>query len=316
MFTTKKGAAALSIFSNILVIFIEAGAGFVTGSLSIFAGAINSGMDLFAAVIAYFSVRAAERPPDTEHPYGHGKIESIGGLVEGVLIFVAAALIAFAAVRRLMAGSIVEMTELGIGAMVLSISVNLLVSRHLFKVAKATDSVALEGDARHLLADVYSSGGIIVGLIVVRMSGLMVMDSIVALVVVALIVRSAFSITRQSVQGLLDARLPSSEEERVRATIREHCGRLMERKDLDLPGEERCSMLLGFHEMRTRHSGGEHYIDLHLVLARSLSVEQAHVVCDHLEEDIKKDLPRSIVSIHVEPCSIDCDLCPMASRGS
>ena len=296
MFRTRTGAAGLSILSNSLLILLKVVVGLLSGSIAIMAEAIHSGIDLVAAAIAYFSLRIAGKPADWEHPYGHGKIDNVSGTVESALIFVAAIFIAYGAIGRLLKGAEVQYLTLGIVVMGVSTVANIIVSRYLLRIARETDSLALEADARHLTADVYTSLGVFVGLIVVQVTGINILDPIIALVVLLFIFRTAYDVLKRSFGGLVDVRLPKEEEDLVSAAIIEH-------------GKE----LVGFHELRTRKAGRERHIDLHLVLARNINIEQAHHLADHLENDIKSKLPHSVVNIHIEPCEVGCERCSIAS---
>ncbi len=296
MFRTRTSAAGLSIISNSFLILLKVAAGILSGSISIIAEAIHSGIDLVAAVIAFFSLRLAGRPADREHPFGHGKIENVSGTIEAALIFVAAAFIGYEAVGRIIEGEDLEYLSLGIAVMAISVVVNVIVSRHLLRIARETDSIALEADARHLTADVYTSLGVLVALVVVQITEVNVLDSVIALMVVLFILRTAYDVLKRSFGGLVDVRLPEGEEELIASCIMEHYGEL-----------------LGFHELRTRKAGRERHIDLHLVVAKTASVEEAHRLCDHLESDIKGKLPHSMVTIHIEPCEMECAECVIFS---
>ena len=294
MFSTKTSAAGLSILSNSALITLKVVVGLVTGSVSVLSEGIHSGVDLLAALIAFFSIRSAVKPPDEDHQFGHGKIENVSGTIEALLIFVAAALIVYQAAEKIRAGTGLVSIDLGIGIMAVSAVVNFFVSRHLHKVARSTDSVALEADAWHLTTDVYTSLGVMAGLVVVRLTGLSILDPIIAIGVAALILRAAWGITRKSVGGLLDVRLPITEEEIIKASITEHLGEVV-----------------GFHKLRTRKSGSQRHIDVHLVLPKSTTLEEAHSLCDHLERDIREKLPDVLITIHCEPCEeADEDICP------
>ena len=296
MFRTRSGAAGLSIISNSFLILLKVTAGILSGSISIISEAIHSGIDLMAAVIAFFSLRFAGRPADREHPFGHGKIENVSGTVEAALIFVAAAFIGYLAVTRIIEGKALEYLTLGIAVMAVSVVVNVIVSRHLMRIARETDSLALEADARHLTADIYTSLGVLVALVVVRITGVDVIDPIIALMVILFILRTAYDVLRRSFGGLVDVKLPEGEVGLIASCIMEHYGEL-----------------LGFHELRTRKAGRERHIDLHLVVAKNASVEEAHRLCDHLESDIKGKLSHSVVTIHIEPCEMECKECSISS---
>jgi cation diffusion facilitator family transporter len=292
---TKVRAAKISVGSNSFLILIKLFAGIITGSVSLIAEAVHSLMDLAAAGIALVSVRISDKPSDRQHPYGHGKAENISGVAEAILIFIAAAIIIYEAVQRLISGRTLELLEIGIAIMAVSIVVNVLVSRYLLRVARATDSLALEADARHLATDVMTMGGVLVGLILVRLTGLNWIDPVVAILVALFIMRTAYELTRKSFGGLIDTRLPKEEEEQIASAIREHTGQLV-----------------GFHRLRTRKAGSHRYVDLHLVMPKNASVEKAHRMCDHLERDIKNRLPHTHVTIHVEPCTTDCKQCSVS----
>jgi cation diffusion facilitator family transporter len=296
MSSTKSKAAAISIASNSLLILLKIVAGIFTGSISLIAEAIHSTMDLAAAIIAYFSVRVSDKPADEQHPFGHGKLENISGVAEALLIFIAAGIIIYEAIQRLITGTTLEFVEIGLGIMVVSIIVNLFVSRYLLKVSRDTDSLALEADARHLNTDIMTMVGVLIGLALVRLTGINIFDPITAILVALLIMKTAYDITKKSFGGLVDVRLPRIEEEEIVATIREH-----------------TSQLAGFHEVRTRKSGSHRFIDFHLMLPKNTSVEEAHNMCDHLEEDLKSRLPNSNVIIHVEPCDVECGQCKVSS---
>jgi len=268
-------------------------AGILSGSVSIIAEAIHSGIDLLAALIAFVCLRIAGKPADREHPFGHGKVENVSGTIEAVLIFVAAIFIIYEAINRIIAEAIVEYLSIGIAVMAISVVVNIIVSRHLLRIARDSDSIALEADARHLTADVYTSLGVLVGLVLVQVTGLNILDPIIAIGVAIFILRAAYSLTRRAFPPLIDIRLPEDEEELIVSTMSEHMGELV-----------------GFHELRTRKAGSERYIELHMIMARDASIERAHSLCDHLEEDIKSRLPNIHVTIHVEPCEMECDTCP------
>ncbi len=293
MFRTKTGAAGLSVLSNTLLILLKLVAGILTGSVSIIAEAIHSGIDLLAALIAFVSLRIAGRPADREHPFGHGKVENVSGTIEAVLIFVAAIFIIYQAINRIIAGASVEYLGIGIAVMAISVVVNIIVSRHLLRIARDADSIALEADARHLTADVYTSLGVMAGLVVVQVTGLNILDPIIAIGVSIFIMRAAYNLTRRAFPPLIDVRLPEDEEALIESTMSEHMGELV-----------------GFHELRTRKAGSERYIELHVTMARDASIERAHSLCDHLEEDIRSRLPHTHVTIHVEPCDMECDTCP------
>lgn len=293
MFQTRTSAAGLSIISNSVLIAAKLGVGLAIGSVSVVAEAIHSSVDLLAALIAFFSLRMAAKPADREHPFGHGKIENVSGSVEAGLIFVAAVIIIYEAVRKLTGGFELVSVDWGIAVMGLSMVVNFFVSRRLLSVAKKTDSIALEADARHLTTDVLTSGGVLAGLAVVRFTGLNVLDPIIAMLVALIIIKAAFDVLKRAFGGLVDVKLPETEENEIVRSIMEHHGQL-----------------LGYHELRSRKAGSERDIDLHVVVPKGMSVEEAHRLVDHIEQDIKTKLANATVSIHMEPCEeTTCEDC-------
>jgi len=294
-FTEKSRAAAISIISNTSLILLKLIAGIITGSVSLLAEAIHSIMDLVAAIMAFISVQIADRPPDEQHRFGHGKAENISGVVEGLLIFLAAGLIANEAIRRLPKGATLEFLEVGIGVMAVCLVVDLIVSRYVLRVSKSTDSIALEADARHLTTDVVTMGGVLVALVVVRFTGINLLDPVIAIMVALVIMKTAYDITKKSFGGLMDTSLTEAEENAIRSRVLEH-----------------GSQMAGYHKLRTRKSGSQRYVDLHVVMPRNVSIAEAHSFCDHLERDLESMLQRVDVTIHVEPCSRECDECSVS----
>ena len=292
MFSTKNGAVKLSLVVVIGLVVLKVAGATITGSISILAQAVDSFLDLFAILVTFFAVVMAARPADEKHPFGHGKVEDIAAIVQAVLIFTAGGLIIYSAIHRLIVGTVIELTEAGIGVMLVSIIASIFLSRHLLKVSRITDSIALEASARNIATDVYSAAAVLAGLVAIRLTGLNILDPIIALAVALLILKAAYDVLKKSFGGLIDVKLPEAEEVEIKSCITEH-----------------YSKLVGFHELRTRKAGSWRYIELHLVMPKNASVEEAHRMCDHLEQDIENRLPRSSVTIHVEPCSIECDQC-------
>lgn len=284
----KEATARLSVISNTLLMLLKLIVGMALGSVSMISEAIHSGMDLVASIIAFFSVRKSAEPADAEHTFGHGKFESMSGLAESLLIFVAAILIIREAVTQLLepAGEAMDPTLMVVGMAVMATSaiVNWVVSARLMRVAKETESIALESDAWHLRTDVYTSVGVFVGLVLIGLTGLVVLDSIVAIAVALVIFKAAFDLTMKSYRDLIDHHLTAEEDTRIRRIICEHQPRYAR-----------------YHTLRTRRSGPEVFIDFSLVVGKEVSVEVSHDLADHLEADLKTEFPRASVMIHVEP---------------
>ena len=291
----KKSTARLSVASNAMLVVLKLTIGIAVGSVSIISEAIHSGIDLIAALVAYISVKKSSEPPDAEHRFGHGKFEDFSGLIEAGLIFVAALLIIYEASTRLTGGSgwlNTGLLKAGIAVMFISAVANWFVSGRLMKAAKATESIALEADAWHLRTDVYTSLGIFAGLVVIQVTGWEFLDPVFAIAVALFIMKAAFDLTRRSISDLMDARLPEAEEEKIRGILSEH-----------------YLQFASFHELRTRRSGSDRFMDLHLVVSRNLTVNEAHNLSDHLEADLSAEFLRSSITIHFEPCDEECAKC-------
>jgi cation diffusion facilitator family transporter len=295
MFSSPSGAAKLLLIVVLGLFGLKVAVGVVTGSISIWAQAVDSSLDLLAVAVTFIAIRASTKPADREHPFGHGKAENIAAIVQAMLIFIVGGLIIYSSVQRIMVGAEVKLAEAGIGVMLVSMIASIFLSRHLFKVAKAADSIALEANAHNITADIYSTAAVLVGLVVVRLTGLNILDPIIALGVSLLILKSAYDVLRKSFGGLIDGKLPEDEEDTIRSCILEHSGKVV-----------------AFHELRTRKAGSQRYIDFHLVMPRSFNVAEAHRMCDHLEKDLEKRLSRTNVTIHIEPCDGKCEQCSIS----
>ncbi len=281
----KERAAWTSIISNTLLILLKIAAGVITGSVAIITEAVHSSIDLVASVIAFFSVRKAHEPADESHPYGHEKVENLAAAFEGVLIVLGAAIIIFEAIRKLSNESHVQ--KLGVGIVVIGLSaiVNLIVSRHLHRKARETDSPALEGDAAHLHTDALTSIGVLIALALVAITGVDQLDPIAALVVAVAIVFSGIRLVMRSSRVLVDEALPEEEMHGVAEAIR----------------EVGASEVIGFHKIRARRGGSNRYVDLHVQFRRGTSLERAHDVSHHLQAAIRDRLGGADVLIHLEP---------------
>ncbi len=293
----KVRVARLSVYSNSFLVALKLLVGVFMGSVSVISEAIHSGIDLLAALLARFSVKMSGRPADEDHRYGHGKFENLSGMIEGALILVAAAVILYESGKRLFDGYEIGYIWFGMVVMAISAVVNLVVSSKLMKVAKRTDSLALEADAYHLRADVWTSAGVFAALALIYLTGMNEIDPIIAIVVAAFIIRAAFDITKRSTHGLLDTTLPEREIQTIERIMNEHHDRFVD-----------------FHRLRARKTGSERQIDLHITVPHDLNVKESHELVDHLEREIRKELPGSVVVMHIEPCDENCEKCRM--RGS
>ena len=289
----KSNVAMLSVLSNASLMILKLVAGTLIGSVSVISEAIHSGMDLLAAIIAFFAVRKSGKPADEDHPFGHGKVENISGTVEAILIFIAACWIIFEATRKLRNPEPMDEAWLGIAVMLISVVANIFVSKRLFKVGKETDSVALIADAWHLRTDVYTSVGVFGGLVVILAGGFIFpgadlrwVDPAAAIGVAILIIKAAYHLTVESARDLVDVGLPAEELEEVSKHIRTF-----------------SPTIRGFHHLCTRKAGACRFVEFHIRVDASMSVDESHRIADMITCSIKQHYPGTAVTIHIEPCN-------------
>lgn len=297
----KTQVASLSVASNILLTLTKVTVGLVSGSVSILSEGIHSGLDLVAAFIALFAVRESVKPADSCHAYGHGKIENVSGTIEAALIFVAALMIIVEAIQKILeiingTGGHVSDLGLGLGLFIMGVSalMNMIVSTRLMKVAKRTDSVALEADALHLRTDVYTSLGVFLGLLLIKITGWAIIDPLIALGVAVMIILAAIDLTKKAFAPLVDVSLPDDEREIIADVLQLYADEFVE-----------------FHKLRTRKAGADRHVDLHLVVAKYTPVVDVHELCDRIEQEIEAKLSSTYVLIHAEPCSGREVQCPV-----
>ncbi len=288
--------ALLSVISNSALVSIKLIVGLIIGSVSIISEAIHSGVDLVASIIALFAVKTSSKPADKNHSFGHGKIENISGTIEALLIFIAAVWIIYEAVQKISKPETLDNLGWGIGVMLISSVVNIIVSQRLFKIGRETDSIALQADAWHLRTDVYTSAGVMVGLILMLCGqwffpniNFYWLDSVAAIVVALLIIKAAYNLTIQSAGDLLDANLPI-EEEWIHEEILKY-----------------GNIFRGYHRLRTRKAGHFRFVDFHLKVEPQMTVVDSHSITELITKDIEDKYPHTSVTIHVEPCDGNCD---------
>jgi len=279
-----RRTALLSIAAAIVTLLLKFGAYFLTGSVGLLSDAIESFVNLAAALIAFTAITIAHRPPDDNHAYGHDKAEYFSSGAEGALILIAAGAIIFSAVSRLLHPA--PLDNLGIGAAIAlaASAINFGVSRIMLRVAHQEDSIALEADAKHLMTDVWTSIGVVAGILVAGFTGWQVLDPLIAIGVGLNIVWMGVELLRRSTSGLMDAALPSDEVTVIQAAIGGVAGP-------DVP----------YHALRTRKSGSRRFIDFHLLLPGKTTVQTSHDLVSQIETAIEQKLPNTYVTIHVEP---------------
>jgi cation diffusion facilitator family transporter len=277
-------AATLSFFSNLSLLILKLVVGLISGSIGVLSDALDSGEDLVASAAALFSVSIARRPADLEHPYGHGKVETLAAAVEAGVIGLGGIFIAYQASERIVHGGRDVDVGIGLIAMAVAAVLNTVVSRYVGKAAKATESLALASDAKHLQTNVVQALAVFTALLLVAISGINLFDPIVALMLAAYLWFAAFGLLRDAVAEIMDVRLPEEDERQVHQSILQH-----------------DPQVRGFHHLRSRRSGRLRYIELHLLVDPQRSIQEVHDLCDQIEADIQKRLPGAIVTIHPEP---------------
>lgn len=277
--------AWLSLATSLATLGLKFGAYALTGSVSLLSDALEAFVNIAAALAALAALTIAERPPDAGHPYGHDKAQYFSSGAEGVLILGASAAIVYAAIGRLLEPT--ELERLGPGLLVagLAAAMNLVTARLMFRVARSHDSISLEADAQHLMTDVWTSVGVIAGLGVVLLEpGWAVLDPLIAIVVALHIAWVGVGLLRRSTAGLMDTALPDDELATLRAAIA-----------AELPPGTRHGPLL------TRRAGPRRFVEFTLQVPGHETVSASHALCDRLETRIGAALPRTQVTIHVEP---------------
>jgi cation diffusion facilitator family transporter len=279
----KHKAARLSLASNLTLLLLKLVVGVVTGSVSVLSEAAHSASDLFASALAVVSVRVVDLPPDEEHPYGHGKAEGISTLGQGLLLSLVGSYVVYEAIKRLVEPHETQRVEWGMAVMAISAITNVFVVRFVLRVAQKTGSLALTAVSKDHLADIYAAVGVLIGLVLVRITGKAYFDSLLAIAVALLIFRSAWHLFRDATAILMDTQLLVEDVERVRAI---------------LSSEPR---ILAYHKLRTRQSGAVRYVDAHILLDDNCTLLEAHDLTEAVEDRIREALPHSAVLLHTEP---------------
>ncbi len=283
-FARIETIAAASVGVALVVLGLKAAAWWLTGSVALFADALESVVNVAAATAALFAIRLSQRPPDANHPYGHAKAEYFSAVLEGVLIVVAALLILNEAWGTWQAPRPPEQPALGLAVSAVATGINAAWSALLFRRGRAARSPALLADARHLLADVVTSLGVLAGVALVVMTGLLWLDPLLAALTAANILWSGFRLLRESVGGLMDEAVPPATLERIRLIVASEATGAIEA-----------------HDLRSRHAGRFTFLEFHLVVPGGMTVREAHDICDRIEAALKAELSGAVITIHVEP---------------
>jgi cation diffusion facilitator family transporter len=273
-----------SIALGFVVLALKFAAWWLTGSVALYSDAIESIVNVVAAIIAYLAIRWSAKPADARHPYGHQKIEYVAAIVEGALIILAAVAVVHAAYNSFLAPKPMNADPLGIGLNLVASAMNGAWCYLLLKRGKALRAPALIADGKHLLSDVVSSIGVLVGLLLALSTGYLWLDPAIACLVALNILVSGGTLLRDSLGGLMDEAAAPEDLARIRAIIQLHAVGAIEA-----------------HDLRTRHSGRLTFIEFHLVVPGEMRVDSAHEICDRIEAALKEDIGGALITIHVEP---------------
>lgn len=279
----KKRAATISLAYNVILTLLKLAAAVLTASVSLLSEAVHSATDIVASGIALISVRVAAAPPDEEHPYGHGKVESLAGFGESILLLIIVCYVVFESVQRLIQGAKIENVELGIAIMAFSAISSFVVGKHVQGIARRTNSIALASNGQHLMVDFWTSIGVLGALLVTRLTGWQQADAVFAILLAVWLAIGAWRISSEAFHQLIDRRLSDEEVESIRKLVGTQPG------------------ILGHHRLRSRLSGTTRYIDMHIVVPAEWSVVEAHDCADALEKKIREALAPAVVVIHVDP---------------
>jgi cation diffusion facilitator family transporter len=281
---TLQRYAWLSIAAALVTIALKGGAAWLTGSVGLLSDALESTVNLVAAVVALAALRAAARPPDDSHHFGRGKAEYLSAAIEGGMIFVAAGVILWTAVQRLLDPQPVEQAGIGLAIIAVATAINLAVGLTLIRAGRAHRSITLEADGRHLLTDVWTSVGVLVGVGLVAVTGLDRLDPIVALAVGVNILVTGWRLIRRSGAGLLDVALPPADQAVVDEVVAAYRARGID-----------------FHALRSREAGRSRFVYVHVLVPGDWTVVRGHDLCEEFERDIAHALPGTTTFTHLEP---------------
>ena len=271
---------------NAFLLIAKLLSGLVTGSVGVLSEAVNSAADLMASLVAFFAVHRSVAPPDENHNYGHGRMENLAGIFEGIVLLGIGSWVVYGAMSGILYGVEIGFVWLGIGVMTFSAVANFFVSRWLLFKARAEDSRAIEAEGYNLRTDVWAESGVAAGLVLAWATGWTILDPLIGLFIGALILWTALGLISGSTRILLDESLPTWELEVIERVIQ---------------GEvESDPNIRGFHKLRARKSGPQRHVDFHLQLRAQTTLGEAHKISDSLEERIRRHLPNSDVLIHLE----------------
>ncbi len=284
----KIKAATFSIFGAIFLAIIKVVVALLSGSMAVMASAIDSLLDILMSGVNFMAISHAEQPPDQSHPFGHGKFETLATLFQALIITASGGWIIYESVMRLGQNNRIDNINQGIGVLAFSAIASWFIARYLKKIAKQTDSSALEADSLHFRMDIYSNLGLMAGLLMVRWFDIHWLDAALSILVASYILHEALQLIRRGLADILDHELPPEIQQQVHQLICSHNG-----------------PLAGYHGLRTRRAGSLKIMDFHLEVCKDMTVYEAHKLTDSLEKRIEKEIPGANVIIHIDPCVVE-----------
>ena len=292
----KTSIFRLSVAAALGLVLLKLGAAWWTNSLAILASGLDSMLDVALSGLNWFSARKAEEPPDTEHPFGHGKVESLAGGIQALILAGVAVFIGVQGVERLRAPEPVVGTTWGVGVMLVSALVALGLSRLIRSRGAGTESPIIATEQLHYSMDFTSHAAVILALVLQATTGVIYFDPFVSILIAVFVIWQVRALSIDTAQDLLDRELPADVQQEIVRVLDEHGGEV-----------------LAYHGLRTRRAGSQKIVNLHLVLCKAISFETSHHIVDHVEQELELAIPRTDVTIHADPCGEYCpgeDRCP------
>ncbi|MBR1908774.1 cation transporter [bacterium] len=283
----KKLAISISLTFNLIIIVLKFIASYISGSICLLSEAVHSIADCLASSITFFAIKRSSLPADKEHPFGHGKYEDMAGFIEGIMIIFASAFILYEASKKIIFGYHENIdSTLGIYVMGIAMAANIIAGSYSLYVAKKSNSISLYADAQHLKTDVYSSLGVLIGLVAIKLTGINILDSIIALIVAGIIFKAGFLIAKQTLNNLLDGSVSNKKISEINEILLS------------------CKDIKGFKDLKARNLGPMIKVEITIFLEDSMKLSTCHQICDNIENKISEKIGDVTVHIHAEPVSI------------
>lgn len=289
MLPGKKIATLISVNTAFMLAVVKLIGGVLTGSVSVLASAVDSILDIGSSTVNYFAIKQSEQPPDNDHRYGHAKFESLASLIQAGVITLSGLYILYEAYARFESGKAVKSIEGGIWVMLFSLAVTFFLVIFLRKVAKKENSSILKTESLHYEIDLLTGGGVLAGLVLVKVTGINAIDPFISVLIALKTVYSALVLGKEVSEDLVDKALDEDDLKKIHGVLNQY----------------NC-VIVGWHKLRTRKAGTEKFADLHVQVNRHLTIEDAHTIADMIEKDIAETLGGADVQIHIEPCENEC----------